>query len=1230
MTTCDFTRFCGSVVFWCAGLACAGMGWAAEPVPERGQPLTVSESEGVGFSLKSASVTGIDFTNRLADAAAERNRILENGSGVAAADVDGDGWTDLYFCSGEGSNQLFLNRGGFRFEAQTEAAAACPDQASTGAVFADVDGDGDPDLLVTGVGAGVRLFLNDGTGRFSERVESGLDREAGSMSASLADADQDGDLDLYVANYQTVTWKDFPPGVKPRVTRVNGKPVAAPADRFVANLRPNGTVSVVEIGQPDTLYRNDGAGHFEPVSWTGGQFLDEAGNPLDAPPRHWGLSVAFRDFNGDQRPDLYVCNDFLYGNDDFFLNQGAGVFRRIAPTSIRHSSWSAMAVDLADIDRDRDMDFLVVDMLSQDLTRRLTQRANQETGSLLRAVGAVRDRPQQQHNSLYLNRGDGTYAEVAHLAGLEATEWSWSVLFMDVDLDGWEDVLVGNGHGHDLLDGDVTIDATHAIRSAPRGQATRTLLMYPNLALPDVAFRNRGNLTFEDVSTDWGFNHVGISQGMCRADLDRDGDWDVVVNRLNGAALILENQTARPRIAVRLKGKAPNTAAVGARVRLIPTDEGEWPVQMLDRVEGGRYLSDDGDVLVFAAGSPQRNFRLEVVWPDGAVTVRDGLEPNRRYEVTRASGGSTAVAVPASAPATKSWFRDVSNQLSHEHRDRLFDDRQRQTLLPNLLSQLGPGMIWGDWNQDGWEDLVVPGGAVGGLAWFENQKGRGFRKREAESWKADQHGGLWLNHIGDSFVLAVGESNYEHGRRSTPGVRLLELGGDGAGERAVLPGQLDTVGPMVSFDLEGDGDLDLFVGGRVRPGRYPEPAISRWYRNDGGRFRLDLEASRDFVDVGLVSGATSSDLDGDGDSDLVLAVEWGPVQVWWNEAGRFRSGTEALGLHRYRGWWNGVAVGDFDEDGRMDLVATNWGRNSKYERYRSQPIRLRYGDLDGNGMVDVFEEVFDPSRSRWNGMRDLIVTGTAVPVLQSQVRSYRVFAERGVASFFGARYANLPVLEANWMETTVFLNRGDRFEAVALPIEAQFAPAFGVVVSDFTGDGHEDLFLAQNFFATQPETPRYDAGQGLFLAGTGTGTFEVVSAQESGIRVWGEQRGAAAADFNRDGRTDLAVGQNGSRTHLFENQEAPGGHQLRLRGPEGNRAAIGTRVRRLSANGSEGPLREIVAGSGYWSQNSSVTCWPVSNAGSTLEIQWPDQSRTQVVLEGPAKEWDVAWSPAEP
>src|SRR6266487_2056545 len=517
--------------------------------------LIVPSKGRTGFTRLATATTGISFTNLLADEKAAENQIRLNGSGLTAGDIDGDGLCDLYFCRLDGPNVLYRNLGNWKFEdITTMPAVACADQFSQGTLFADVDGDGDLDLLVNSVGGGTRLFLNDGKGKFTEVTTSGLIRKFAATSMAMADIDGDGNLDLYVANYRTTTFRST--GLS--VLNVDGKRMFRLEDRDGYEFTPDGRV--LEYGEVDVLYVNDGKGHFRAVSFTDGTFLDEDGKPLKKPPRDWGLSVMFRDMNGDGAPDIYVCNDF-FTPDRIWINNGNGEFRALERLALRNMSSFSMGIDFADINRDGYDDFLVLDMLDRRHPRRMMQISGMEPSSIV--IGKFDDRPQIDRNTVQLNRGDGTYAEIAYLCGLEASGWSWCPVFLDVDLDGYEDILITTGHMFDTQD----LDAENRIQAMGPGQKGMTykkLLMFPGLQLPKIAFHNLGGLRFAEAGREWGFDDIGISHGMCLADLDNDGDLDVVVNNLNGPAGIYRNESSAPRVAVRLKGLPSNTRGIGA------------------------------------------------------------------------------------------------------------------------------------------------------------------------------------------------------------------------------------------------------------------------------------------------------------------------------------------------------------------------------------------------------------------------------------------------------------------------------------------------------------------------------------------------------------------------------------------------------------------------------------------------------------------------------------------
>ena len=596
-----------------------------------------------GFTEMQGGRSGVAFANDVSDSALVGNRMLAQGAGVALGDVDGDRHPDLFLARTQGCNALYRNLGDWRFADVTDSAGvgAC-DRHSTGAAFLDLDGDGDLDLALLATTGPNAVFVNDGNGRFTERRDLGLDPEGrGGTTIAAADVDGDSWLDLYVANYKAYTVDDsIPPqrrAFNQMVREVSpGRYEIVPehAREYKVVVRPDmGGIRMTQRASPDAFYRNV-AGRLERMSTSGPRWRDANGAPLVAEPESFALGARFRDIDGDGDADLYVANDFE-DLDVLWLNDGRGAFRMADWTALRQMPNSSMGVDIADVDGDGRPDIFVTDMLSDD-SRRLRTQIPTHT-ALPKVPGSGPMQLQQQRNALFRNRGDGTFEEVAMAAGVAASGWSWGTMFLDVDLDGHKDLLVANGHLWDIMDADVQE------RLANRQHEVSWQLLrwqFPPLRLRNLAFRNRGDLTFEPAGDRWRFGREeDVSHAMAASDLDGDGDLDVVVNRLRSPALVLRNDGVGPRVSVRVIGVAPNTSAVGARIRLVG---GAVPLQEHEVGVGGLYLSHSDPLASFAMGAAD-SAALQVDWPDGRRTTIPGVRPNRHYEITMATArGSRA------------------------------------------------------------------------------------------------------------------------------------------------------------------------------------------------------------------------------------------------------------------------------------------------------------------------------------------------------------------------------------------------------------------------------------------------------------------------------------------------------------------------------------------------------------------------------------------------------------
>ncbi|MFH5885334.1 FG-GAP-like repeat-containing protein [Halalkalibaculum sp. DA3122] len=1171
------------------------------------------ESGKVGFIKRDNWDTNIDFINNLSQADIDENQNYMNGSGVATADVDGDGWTDVYFGNLKGENKLYKNSGGFRFNDITEHAGVGHDDFhTTGVVFADVDGDDDPDLLVASLDKKNALYINDGTGQFHLKEDSGLNTSKGSTTMTLADIDDDKDLDLFVANNKEKPARNiFKPSQLKTTNMVELESkgqyrLRKPFDKHYTILyREHKDPLLKERAEVNELYINNGSGEFDNVKNISERFLDSDGNPADLKPE-WSLTAKFYDINGNGLPDLYVCNDF-WTTDRIWINIGKGRFKAASYKEFRNFSFSSMGVAIADIDRDGTSDIFVSEMLSKYHHRRARQIISMEPYPS--KIQSSMYQPQYMRNSLYLNRGDNTFAEISHYSGVEATGWSWATQFLDVDLDGYEDLIVNTGHVYDAMDIDYQKRRGNQIdRSKGRIQSYVKLDQAPPLNLRNKIYRNRNDLTFEEVGKKWGFNELDASYGLATADFDNDGDLDLAINRLMDRAVLYENTTASPRIAVKLKGSYPNTRGIGAKVIL---EGGGIEKQMKEMVSGGNYMSDSSPILTFAANNKNQNHILKVVWPDGKRSIIDSVAANRIYEISKTSSSSKVEWGKTLKKDENIHFKDSSRLINHRHQESHFDDFESQSLLPIQLSQSGPGVSWIDINSDGNDDLIIGAGKDEKLNIFINEDGHLNKIKESklsESFSGDQTSIVGWQENNNTY-LTVGNSNYEQKGKYVSPAYIYKIQNGQVVKKDSLPGMTSSIGPIALSDYDNDGDLDLFLGGRFIPFNYPLDASSKLFENVNGTFKIDQENSKKLRRIGLVTGAVFTDYNEDGYEDLLLSTEWGSLKLFQNLKGSFQNATSSMGLDKYKGWWNAVSTGDFDGNGLPDFVATNIGLNTPYQLESKYPIKLFYDDFNKDGNIDIVEAYYDSTMQSYVPRRQLnkykSLRGT---IMESNLKTHRDFANATLSVILNRNLDSIPSKKINTLRHMIFLNEGTHFNARSLPEYAQLAPAQHTSIADFNNDGIEDIFLSQNLFAVHPVTPRMDAGRGLILKGKGNGNFEPIPGHKSGIKIYGEQKAAALNDINNDGKVDLLVSQNQDSTKVYLNQTKKKGIKVHLNGPLQNRMGIGSSVRLVYANNTKGPIREIQAGSGYWSQRSSKHILGIKENAHpiSIEVNWYD------------------------
>lgn len=1081
------------------------------------------------FSLLPSSETGIGFRNDLVydrEFNIYRYRNFYNGGGVAIGDVNNDGLPDVFFSSNMGQNKLYINRGNLKFEDVSEKAGITGKGSwATGVAMADVNADGKLDIYVCNSGnprsdektaqtfsRENELFINEGgdVPHFTDKAtEFGLADRGLTTHAAFFDYDRDGDLDCYILN------NSF-------------RPIGS------FDLRKNLRYSRDSLGG-HKLMRNDD-GKFTNVSEKAGIL----GSVIA-----FGLGVTVGDINHDGWDDIYVSNDF-FERDYLYMNKGDGTFSEELEKQMRHISAASMGADMADINNDAYPDIFVTDMLPEP-DRRIKTTTSFDSPDRFRYSNASGYYKQFTRNMLHLNNGDNTFSDIACLANAEATDWSWGALMLDMDNDGWKDIFVANGIAQDLTNQDYLMFASdpvikQEIIGGGEVDFKRLIDSIPSEKVPNYAFHNQHNLKFENKAVAWGLGQPSFSNGSAYGDLDNDGDLDLVVNNTNMEAFVYKNNTQELQkdnhyLKLELTGEGANTNALGARIFVRAGGQTLYQEHLPMR----GFQSSMDPRPNFGLGSAANVDTLLVMWPSGKHTLLKNVKADQTLKLKASEATSGWPPIPWLQTTANPMMRQANIQMypPWKHQENTFYDWDRDRLLFFQYSTEGPRMALGDVNGDGLEDIYFCGAAGQSGALYLGKGDFGLKILEQPAFKTDADcedtDAVFFDADGDKDLdLYVGSGGNEAEPLSPQLADRLYIN-DGKGrftrKKDAVPGEKPfATGCVTPADVDGDGDVDLFVGMRLLPGKVGVPMSGFLLINDGkGYFEMTMPES--LKNLGLITDAVWNDVDGDKDPDLLVAGEWTTLRLFRNDQGKLTDISKEAGLGATSGLWKRIEAGDFNNDGRMDFVVGNMGLNSRLKAKAGEPLTLVFNDFDKNGQPEQILCRYNEGKLLPYVLRGDMMSN--LPMLKKKYLRYDAYAGKTIEDIFTPeQLKDAIMLEAEMLESVVLLNLGGgKFEVRPLPSEAQFAPLFGLCSSDVNGDGFLDIVAGGNFLGAKPEFGHLDADYGLVLLGDGKGSFTAKRSRESGLRIDGEVRDIQVIQM--PGEKTFVVSRNNDNVLFF-------------------------------------------------------------------------------------------------